>query len=146
LLLALDEPPERGAARLAWSAFRRRHQATAKRCHAARRAHRQPAATSGGPPIQALPAGQLELTEEGWARVAPLLPPRQPPTGRPSKDHRTLLAGMLWVVRTGAAWRDLPAQYGPWETVHGRYRRWRKAGIWQRVLDALEQGDDAKSP
>ena len=55
-------------------------------------------------------------------------------TGRPAHDHRTMLAGMLWVVRTGAAWRDLPAHFGPWETVHSRYHRWRKAGIWQQIL------------
>jgi transposase len=145
LLLALDEPPERCAVRLAWSAFRRRHQAIAKRCHAARRARRQPAA-GGGPPVQALPAGDLELTDERWARIAPLLPPQRPPTGRPNTDHRTVLGGMLWVVRTGAAWRDLPEQFGPWATVHSRYQRWRKAGIWQRVLDALEPRADAKGP
>lgn len=142
MLLALDESPEQGAVRLAWSTFRRRHQAIAKRCHAARRARRLVVAGSG-PPIRILSAGALELTAEQWARIAPLLPPQHPPTGRPNKDHRTLLAGMLWVVRTGAAWRDLPEQFGPWETVHGRYRRWRKAGIWQRILDALEQGADA---
>ena len=45
---------------------------------------------------------------------------------------------MLWVMRTGAAWRDLPARFGPWETVHGRYQRWRKAGLWQQILDALQ--------
>jgi transposase len=143
LLLTLDEAPERSPLRLAWSTFRRRHQALAKRCHAARRARGQ-AVASSGPPIQILAASALELTAEQWARLAPLLPPQHPPTGRPNKDHRTLLAGMLWVVRTGAAWRDLPEQFGPWETVHGRYRRWCKTGIWQQILDALEHGADAK--
>jgi len=141
LLLALAEPPERFAARLAWSAFRRRHQARANRCHAARRARRQPV-VAGGPPIQPPPGGDLELTDGRWARIAPLLPPQRPPTGRPNHDHRTILAGMLWVARTGSAWRDLPAQFGPWETVHSRYARWRKAGIWQRILDTLDQEVD----
>ncbi len=140
MLLALAEPPERCNGRLAWSAFRRRHQATAKRCHAARRARGQPAA-GGGPPIQVLFAGRLELTDAQWARIPPLVPVQQPPTGRPNKDHRTILAGMLWVMRTGSAWRDLPEHFGPWETVHGRYQRWRKAGIWQRILDTLAHGD-----
>jgi transposase len=138
LLLALAEPPERFGVRLAWSAFRRHHQAVAKRCHAARRA-RQLSGCDGGPPIPVLPAGALELTEERWQRVGALLPPQRPPTGRPNHDHRTMLAGMLWVMQTGAAWRDLPEQFGPWQTVHSRYRRWRKTGIWQRILDALEQ-------
>jgi transposase len=137
LLLAHAEPPGRFGVRLAWSVFRRRHQAVAKRCHAARRAHRSPG-DGGGPPVQTLPAGALELTEERWQRVRPLLPPQRPPTGRPNTDHRTVLAGMLWVMRTGAAWRDLPARFGPWETVHGRYQRWRKAGLWQQILDALQ--------
>ena len=136
MLLALAEPPGRFTFRLRWSRFRRRHQAVAKRCHAARRARRRPAA-GGGPPIQVLPAGPPELTEERWQRVCPLLPPQRPPTGRPSHDHRTVLAGMLWVARTGAAWRDLPERFGPWQTVHSRYRRWRRAGIWQQILDAL---------
>ena len=138
MLLALAEPPERFAARLAWSAFRRRHQAVAKRCHAARRAHRQ-AMAGGGPPIQVLAAGAFDLTEERWQRVRALLPPQPPPTGRPSHDHRAMLAGMLWVMRTGGAWRDLPEQFGPWQSVHSRYQRWRKAGTWQRILALLEQ-------
>ena len=140
--LALAEPPERGAARLAWSAFRRRHQAIAKRCHAARRARRQ-AGCGGGPPIQVLPAGTLALTEERWQRVRSLLSPQRPPTGRPNKDHRTMLAGILWVARTGAAWRDLPERFGPWETVHRRNQRWRKAGIWERILGVLREHDHA---
>ncbi len=140
MLLALAEPPERFAFRLRWSRFRRRHQAVAKRCHAARRA-RRPSGDGGGPPVQALPAGGFELTEERWRRVCPLLPPQRPPTGRPSTDHRTVLGGMLWVMRTGAAWRDLPDRFGPWQTVHSRYRRWRQAGIWPRILDALAQED-----
>ena len=143
MLLALAEPPERFGARLAWSAFRRRHQATAKRCHAARRARRPPAHPDG-PPTQALPAGAPELTEERWQRVRALLPPQRPPTGRPNRDHRSMLAGMLWVMRTGAAWRDLPERFGPWESVHGRYQRWRQDGIWQRILDALEQEAEAE--
>ena len=90
-----------------------------------------------------LPAAELDLTDARWERVAPLLPPQRPPTGRPNHDHRTVLAGMLWVARTGAAWRELPAHFGPWETVHGRYQRWRQAGIWQRILDALPQETEA---
>jgi hypothetical protein len=138
LLLALADSPERFEARVAWSSFRRHHQARAKRCHAARRARRQPPATAD-PPVQTLCASPLELTDGRWARIAPLLPPQRPPTGRPNRDHRTIVAGILWVMRTGSAWRDLPAHFGPWETVHSRYTRWRHAGIWQHILDALDQ-------
>ena len=52
-----------------------------------------------------------------------------------------MLAGMLWVVRTGAAWRDLPTPFGPWETVHSRYHRWRNAGIWQQILETLSHDE-----
>lgn len=85
-------------------------------------------------------APPLELTEEQWARVSPLLPPQKPQAGRPAHDHRTILAGILWVVRTGASWRDRPARFGPWETVPSRYQRWRRAGIWQCGLKTLEHG------
>ena len=72
------------------------------------------------------------------------MPPQHPATGRPNHDHRTVLAGILWVARTGSAWRDLPAQFGPWQTVHCRYTRWRKAGVWPRILDALAQAADTQ--
>jgi len=78
------------------------------------------------------------LTDDQWARVSPLLPPQRPPVGRPPEDHRTILAGMLWVVRTGATWRELPATFGPWPTVYSRFRSWRQAGLWQRILDTLD--------
>jgi hypothetical protein len=138
LLLASAEPPERFGFRLAWSTFRRRHQAAAKRCHARRRDRQRPAHPPR-PAVQRLEAVDLALTDERWARIAALLPPQKPAVGRPNSDHRTTLAGMLWVARTGSSWRDLPEQFGPWETVHGRFLRWRKAGLWQRILAILTQ-------
>lgn len=140
-LVAVTEPPERFACRLAWSVFRRRHQATAKACHAARRA--RPVATrSSAPRVQALPAADLALTDEHWARIAPLLPPQKPRVGRPMLDHRQIVGGMLWVAGTGASRRALPAEFGPWETVYSRYRRWRDTGIWQRIIATLQQAPD----
>jgi putative transposase len=53
---------------------------------------------------------------------------------------------MLWVARTGAAWRDLPAHFGPWKTVHSRYHRWCQAGIWPQILAALNQDDALDAP
>lgn len=136
LLLALDEPSERFGFRLRWSTWRRRHQAVARRCHTVRRARLHPPAAAQAPIPISLTTGP-ELTDDQWARISPLLPPQRPPIGRPPEDHRTILAGMLWVVRTGATWRELPPSFGPWPTVYSRYRRWRQTGIWQRVLDAL---------
>jgi transposase len=140
LLLAVTEPPERLGFRLRWSTFRRRHQAIAKHCHARRRRQHQ-AALLAPPSIQRLQADELELTDERWDRIAHLLPPQKPKTGRPNTDHRLILSGILWVIRTGYSWRELPDQFGPWETVHGRYTRWRTAGIWQQILDILTQPD-----
>jgi len=78
------------------------------------------------------------LTDDQWEILAPLLPAQRPKTGRPAKDHRTVLDGILWVLRSGAPWRDLPPCYGPWQTAYSRFRRWRDAGIWDRVLAALQ--------
>ena len=83
------------------------------------------------------------MTDEQWRRLAPLLPPKRPRTGRPARDHRTVLSGILWVLRTGAPWRDLPERFGPWSTAWNRFRRWTAAGVWARVLAALQRRADA---
>jgi transposase len=78
-----------------------------------------------------------DLTDEQWHRLEPLLP-EKPHTGRPNEDHRQILNGILWIHRTGAPWRDLPRRYGPVGPVSSRFYRWRKAGIWQRILSDLQ--------
>jgi transposase len=84
-----------------------------------------------------------ELTDEQWERLAPLLPPQKAKTGRPAAEHRRILNGLLWVMRTGAPWRDMPERYGSWSTVYSRFQRWRKAGIWERIFAAVQQMSDA---
>jgi transposase len=84
-----------------------------------------------------------ELTDEQWERLRLLLPPQKPKTGRPAQDHRRIMNGILWILRTGAPWRDLPERYGPWRTVASRFYRWQKAGVWQKILAALQQEADA---
>jgi len=79
-----------------------------------------------------------DLTNEQWERLQPFLPPQKPRTGRPALDHRTVLNGILWVLRTGAPWRDLPERYGKWTTVYSRFQRWRKAGVWNRILKDVQ--------
>src|SRR5579884_2523895 len=79
-----------------------------------------------------------ELTDEQWEKLAPLLPPQKPKVGRPARDHRLILNGILWILRTGAPWRDLPERYGPWQTVATRFYRWRKAGIWDALLADIQ--------
>ena len=84
-----------------------------------------------------------ELTDEQWARLQPLLPPQKPRTGRPGHDLRTLLNGILWIIRTGAPWRDLPERYGSWHTVYSRFYRWQQAGLWAKILTVLQEHADA---
>jgi transposase len=88
--------------------------------------------------------GRFDLTDRPWARLEPLRPPRRPPAGRPNDDHRRILNGILWVLRTGAPWRDLPERYGSVGTVSSRFDRWREAGGWGRVLAPLQAEADAR--
>jgi hypothetical protein len=136
LVLAMGEAAEQRPFRLAWSRWRRRHQAVAARCHAARRALHQATAPSAraAPPPAATEAG---LTDSEWDRVASLLPAQKPTTGRPRHDHRTVLAGIVWVVRADASWRAMPTEYGKWETAYKRYRLWCATGLWPRILAEL---------
>ena len=83
--------------------------------------------------------GRGDLTDQQWQQLQPLLPPQKPTTARPAKDHRTIINGILWVLRTGAPWRDLPERYGLWRTVASRFYRWRKDGLWDRLLTLVQQ-------
>ena len=78
-----------------------------------------------------------------WASLAPLRPPQKARRGRPHRDHRRILNGIVWKSRTGAPWRDLPERYGPWQTVYRRFRRWQLAGIWDRLFAAVQRQEDA---
>lgn len=81
-------------------------------------------------------ARRHELSDEQWAIIEPLLP-HQRGRGQRFRDHRTVLDGMFWKLCSGAAWRDLPERYGPWQTVYARFRRWTKAGLFEEILRAL---------
>jgi len=79
-----------------------------------------------------------ELTDEQWALVESLLPPGTAHTGRPRRDRRTLINGIFWILHTGAPWRDLPERFGPWQTVYHHFARWRREGIFARIVAALQ--------
>jgi transposase len=85
-----------------------------------------------------------ELTDEQWARLAPLLPSAKPARGRPTRDLRLLVEGILFWLRAGPPWRDLPAEFGPWQTVANRFYRWTRAGVWDRLLARLQADADAR--
>lgn len=84
------------------------------------------------------------LTDEQWEKIAPLLPPQRPSTGRPAKDHRTMVEAILWIDRTGAPWRDLPEEkFGSWQSVATRFYRWVEDGVWDHILAELQRQADA---
>lgn len=85
--------------------------------------------------------GRGELTDKAWAQIAPLLPASS--RGGQWRDHRQVLNGILWKLRTGAPWRDLPGRYGPWKTAHERLRKWTMDGTWKRILAEVVVKDDA---
>ena len=81
-----------------------------------------------------------DLTDFEWSVIEPLLP--QKSRGVPRVDDRRLLNGIFWVLRSGAPWADLPGRYGPPTTCYNRFRRWTKAGIWDRMMDAMTEAYD----
>ena len=74
------------------------------------------------------------MTDEEWAYFEPFLVCGR---GRPPRSHRRVLDGIFWIMRTGAPWRDLPAEFGNWNAVWRQFRRWADSGIWDLVLEAL---------
>ena len=156
-------PEEQREFRLRWSLFRRAHQAMAKRSHEANHSKKHatidhmhlierdgyrrtdgPDSThpsEGGTPQKMavhLNKGALLLADAEWERVRVLLPKQKPGLGRPRRDDRQVLCGILWIMDTGSSWQDLPEEeFGPNSTVRGRYRKWLKEGLWSRIVEAL---------
>ena len=83
---------------------------------------------------------RYDLTEFEWRVIAPLLPNK--PRGVPRVDDRRVLNGIFWVLRLGSPWRDLPERYGPHTTCYNRFRRWTKAGVWDRIMNAITEAYD----
>jgi transposase len=81
------------------------------------------------------------MSDVAWARIEPLLPGGG--RGRRWRDHRQVVKAILWKLRTGAPWRDLPERYGPWKTAHERLRHWTADGTWDRILDEVIVKDDS---
>ena len=82
----------------------------------------------------------MELTNEQWDVIKNILPEdpvREDGRGRPWSDRRTVLNGMLWILRTGAPWKDLPERYGPHQTAHRRFQNWVRSGVMEQLLLAL---------
>ncbi len=85
---------------------------------------------------------RYDLTDFEWSVIEPLLPKNR--RGVKPKNNRRVLNGIFWVLRAGAPWRDLPERYCPHTTAYNRFNRWRKAGIWDGLMDAIVKAHDGK--
>src|SRR6476659_3963981 len=84
---------------------------------------------------------RYELSDEEWTAIRPMLPNK--PRGVPRVNDRRVLNGIFWVLRSGAPWRDLPGAFAPYATCYNRFVRWRRAGVWGRIIEALAAAHDA---
>ena len=80
---------------------------------------------------------RYELSELQWRRLEPLLPGRLGTVVRPAEDNRRFVNGVLWVIRSGMHWADLPGRYGKHKSLHKRFIRWAETGVWDRLFDDL---------
>lgn len=85
---------------------------------------------------------RMWLRDDQYERVAAMLPGKPGDPGRSAKDNRLFVEAVLWVARTGSPWRDLPRQFGAWNSVYQRFGRWSDKGVWQRVFAELAKDAD----
>ena len=86
--------------------------------------------------------GRYELSDAQWQRICELVPGKIGDPGRTGADNRRFVNGVLWVLRSGAHWHDLPPRYGKSKSVHKRFTRWAKGGVWERIFAALTADPD----
>lgn len=86
--------------------------------------------------------GRYDLTDFEWNVIEPLMPMDR--RGPKPQNNRQIINGMFYILRTGSPWRDLPERYGPYTSVYNRFNRWRKAGIWDKLMDAIVKAHDGK--
>lgn len=82
------------------------------------------------------------LRNDQWTRIEHLLPGKAGDRGKTAKDNRLFVDAVLWIARVGAPWRDLPEEFGPWNSVYKRFSRWSNAGVWHRVFTELAKDAD----
>jgi transposase len=85
---------------------------------------------------------RYELTPAQWRRIEAMLPGKAGDPGRTANDNRKFVNGVLWVLRSGAHWHDLPERYGKWKTLHKRFTRWAQARVWEQVFEHLIEDPD----
>ena len=82
------------------------------------------------------------LSDSQWERIAPLIPGKPGDPGRHGEDNRGFLEATLWIARTGAPWRELPCEFGNWNSVFRRFRRWATKGIFESLFKTLSGDPD----
>src|SRR5512147_2130272 len=87
-------------------------------------------------------AKRYELSDAQWQRISGLMRGKASDPGRSGSDNRRFVNAVLWVLRSGAHWPDLPERYGKWKSVHKRFTRWAKAGVWEKVFAHLTKDRD----
>ncbi|SRR5579883_240481 len=80
---------------------------------------------------------RYEITDEQFEKIKDYLPGRKGYVGVTAKNNRQFINGILWILRSGAPWRDLPERYGKWKNVHRRFSRWAKTGVFDKIFKAL---------
>ena len=78
-----------------------------------------------------------QINDAQWKRIDGLLPGKTGDRGRSGADNRLFVEAVLWIARTGSPWRDLPAEFGLWNSAYQRFARWSRAGVWHRVFASL---------
>ena len=81
------------------------------------------------------------MSDAEWLFFEPFIKAIRQPNGRKPVDHRRVLDGVFWIARTGAPWRDLPEEFGKWGSVYRQFRRWTLAGLWQTILEVLNDSE-----
>ena len=85
---------------------------------------------------------RLVLSDRQWDRISGLIIGRVDQRGSTGRDNRMFVEGVLWIVRTGSPWRDLPEAFGGWNSVFRRFSRWSRKGVWHRIFEALSDDPD----
>ena len=83
-----------------------------------------------------------DISDRAWRLLEPHLPGRRGAWGRVAKDNRKFINAVVWILRTGAPWRDLPPEYGDWKNTHRRFCRWRDKGVWEELFNLFVQDPD----
>lgn len=89
-----------------------------------------------------MPTDRYIITDRQWSKMEPLCPGKATDPGRTGGDARLFLEGVFWIARTGAQWRDLPAEFGKWNSVYRRFRDWARSRVFERLFNALSDDPD----